>query len=108
MAHITGGGFTENIPRVLPKVLAAEIDLDAVSLPPVFEWLRETGSIAEDEMLKTFNCGIGMVCVIDPPKLDDVLACLAANGEQARAIGRLGERTGNAVVYQGKLSAGAI
>ena len=61
LAHITGGGLVENVPRVLPKHLAAEVDLGAVPVPPVFRWLAASGPVAEAEMLRTFNCGIGMV-----------------------------------------------
>src|SRR5580704_17568422 len=65
LAHITGGGFTENIPRVLPKNLAVTVDLDRVPVLPVFKWLAAAGSISETEMLRTFNCGIGMIAVLD-------------------------------------------
>src|SRR5690606_8616958 len=64
LAHITGGGFTENIPRVLPKDYAAEINLDAIDAPAVFSWLSEMGGVSQEEMLRTFNCGIGMVIVV--------------------------------------------
>ena len=66
LAHITGGGFTENIPRVLPEGLGVRVDLARVPLPPVFRWLAATGGIAEQEMLRTFNCGVGMVVVVAP------------------------------------------
>ena len=66
LAHITGGGFPDNIPRVLPKSLGARIDLARIPVPPVFQWLAKTGNIAEKEMLRTFNCGIGMIAVVEP------------------------------------------
>ena len=65
LAHITGGGFPDNVPRVLPEGLAAAIDLSRVAVPPVFRWLAARGGIAEAEMLRTFNCGIGMIAVVD-------------------------------------------
>ena len=64
LAHITGGGLTENLPRILPEGAGAEVDLGAWELPAVFGWLREQGGVADAEMLKTFNCGIGMVAVV--------------------------------------------
>jgi len=70
LAHITGGGLTENIPRVLPDDLGVSIDLDAWELPPVFNWLAAEGGIAEAEMLKTFNSGIGMVLVVSKDKAE--------------------------------------
>ncbi len=66
-AHITGGGITENLPRVLPRGVRAEVDLGSWRLPPLFAWLRELGSLSDTEMLRTFNCGIGMILVV-PPK----------------------------------------
>src|SRR5262249_46486093 len=66
LAHITGGGLTENIPRVLPRRLAAEIGLGSFALPPVFQWLQHEGKIDQSEMLRTFNCGIGMILVVAP------------------------------------------
>ena len=103
MAHITGGGFTENIPRVLPDGISARIDLDALTLPPVFGWLRETGSIAEGEMLKTFNCGVGMVVIVEASARDAVVEALESEGEAVIEMGSLVKRDGDAVVYQGTL-----
>lgn len=94
LAHITGGGLTENLPRVLPDGLAAEIDLDAWTLPPVFAWLRAAAGIADAEMLRTFNCGIGLVLVVAPDRAADIAAGLAAAGETVHALGRLGPRDG--------------
>jgi phosphoribosylamine--glycine ligase/phosphoribosylformylglycinamidine cyclo-ligase len=82
MAHITGGGFTENIPRVLPKGLGCFIDLDTWEHPPVFRWLMKQGYIAPAEMARTFNNGIGMVLVISESKLADVTEAIKATGER--------------------------
>jgi len=90
LAHITGGGFTENIPRVLPKGLGVRIDLAHVPVLPVFKWLATAGGIAEAEMLRTFNCGIGMVAVVAPEGADAVIGVLTRAGE---AVARLGEVT---------------
>jgi len=106
LAHITGGGFTENLPRVLPETLAAEIELETIALPPVFDWLQRVGNISRDEMLKTFNCGIGMVCVADEAKAEQVLQTLATMGEGAHVIGRLVRRTGDSVLYRGAFASG--
>ena len=103
LAHITGGGFPENIPRVLPPSCAALVDLGAVASPPVFGWLAKQGRIAEREMLRTFNCGIGMVIVVDPARRDAVTAALQAAGEAPVDLGRLIPREGEAVVYHGRL-----
>lgn len=104
MAHITGGGFTENIPRVLPGKLAVAIDLTAVPVPGVFSWLANAGSIAQDEMLRTFNCGIGMVVIVEAEGAADVVAALAEAGEEAVTLGKIVEREGAAVQYSGNLS----
>ncbi|MGC1847915.1 MAG: phosphoribosylformylglycinamidine cyclo-ligase, partial [Pseudolabrys sp.] len=72
MAHITGGGFPDNIPRILPKGLGARIDLTQITVPPVFQWLAREGNIAQNEMLRTFNCGIGMTVVTAPGEVDAV------------------------------------
>jgi phosphoribosylformylglycinamidine cyclo-ligase len=102
LAHITGGGLTENPPRVLPEGLACQIDLGAWTLPPVFRWLAETAAMTEAELLKTFNCGIGMMLVVDAGKADAILAQLAAMGEAPVRMGRIIEGQGG-VVYQGRL-----
>jgi phosphoribosylformylglycinamidine cyclo-ligase len=105
LAHITGGGLTENLPRVLPAGLAARIDLAAVPFLPVFEWLRQVGPVSEAEMLRTFNCGIGMVVVAAEPDAAAVRAALASAGEQVVAIGRLEERgEGVPVRFDGALA----
>jgi phosphoribosylformylglycinamidine cyclo-ligase len=105
LAHITGGGFPENIPRVLPKTLAAEVDLDAIPVKPVFRWLAATGGVAEKEMLRTFNCGIGMIAVVPADKAEAVAAILAGEGETVVTLGRMIARAEGAagVGYKGKL-----
>lgn len=94
LAHITGGGFLENIPRVLPKRAVAEIDLAAVPFPPVFAWLREVGGVAEREMLRTFNCGIGMIAVVSPRQAAAVAASLRKSGERVVTLGAIRARKG--------------
>lgn len=89
LAHITGGGLTDNTPRMLPKRLRAEFDLESWERPAVFKWLQETGDIAEDEMQRAFNCGIGMVLCVRPHDVMDVLSQLEAAGETAVVIGQL-------------------
>ena len=89
LAHITGGGLLENIPRVLPNSCAAEIQLSAWSLPAVFQWLMKTGGVAVDEMARTFNCGIGMVAVVDASAVDDVMKSLQNAGEKVFSIGQI-------------------
>jgi len=104
MAHITGGGFVDNIPRVLPDALAASVDLDAVTVPPVFAWLSKTGGVAEHEMLRTFNCGVGMIVVVSPEEVEAVTAALAAEGESVMRLGTLVPRTGEGVEFSGALA----
>lgn len=89
LAHITGGGFIDNIPRVLPKGFGVDLDLAAIMPPPVFGWLARTGGVAEHEMLRTFNCGIGMVVVVEPEMAADVTASLRAAGEIVTEIGKI-------------------
>ncbi|MBP1874501.1 phosphoribosylformylglycinamidine cyclo-ligase [Ensifer adhaerens] len=106
LAHITGGGFPENIPRVLPKHLAAEIDLDAIKAPKVFSWLAQTGGVAANEMLRTFNCGVGMIAVVPADKAQAVAAVLEAEGETVFTLGRMVARTEGAhgTIYKGSLA----
>ncbi|NVO55394.1 phosphoribosylformylglycinamidine cyclo-ligase [Rhodobacteraceae bacterium B1Z28] len=101
LAHITGGGLTENLPRVLPEGLGAEIDLNAWELPSVFGWMAETGGIAEAEMLKTFNCGIGMIVVCAEDRADELAKMLSDLGETVARIGSVMDAPG--VAYSGKL-----
>ncbi|MFI0395247.1 phosphoribosylformylglycinamidine cyclo-ligase [Paracoccus jiaweipingae] len=100
-AHITGGGITENLPRVLPKGLGADIDLGAWSLPPVFGWMAETAGIEVTEMLKTFNAGIGMILSVAADRADDLAALLAQQGETVHRLGTVTEGAG--VRYAGTL-----
>jgi phosphoribosylaminoimidazole synthetase len=106
MAHITGGGLTENVPRVLPPATAARFDLDALPVPPVFRWLAGLGHIAEAEMLRTFNCGVGMAVVVSADAADGVMRSLQASGETVVRVGRIEPRKDGAVVYDGKLDLG--
>jgi phosphoribosylformylglycinamidine cyclo-ligase len=104
LAHITGGGFPDNIPRVLPDGLGARIDLARVPVLPVFKWLASEGNIAQNEMLRTFNCGIGMIVIAAPKDAAAVTQAFTQAGETAVAIGsvvRAGRET--RVVYNGKL-----
>ena len=89
LAHITGGGLPENLPRVLPPDCAAEIDLGAFPRPAVFAWLAEVGRIAEGELLKTFNCGIGMVAVVAEAEADALADTFRREGEQVFTLGRI-------------------
>ena len=89
LAHITGGGFPDNIPRVLPKDVGARIDISRIPVPPVFKWLARTGGIAEKEMLRTFNCGIGMIAVVEARSADKVAAILKREGESVVVLGEL-------------------
>lgn len=89
LAHITGGGLTDNVPRMLPDHLRAEFDMDAWERPAVFRWLQEVGHVAEDEMQRAFNCGIGLVLCAAPDQVIDVLEALAPSGVPAHVIGQL-------------------
>ena len=102
LAHITGGGLTENLPRVLPDDMGAEINLDAWQMPPVFKWMSDVGGIAEAEMLKTFNCGIGMILVVSADQAEALTAVLEGAGETVSQIG-LVNRT-SSIQYSGTLS----
>jgi phosphoribosylformylglycinamidine cyclo-ligase len=89
LAHITGGGLSDNIPRALPDGLMAEIDLASWPLPPLFAWLQRSGGIAEAEMLKTFNCGIGMAAIVAVQDAEAVMKIFSGEGETIFPIGRL-------------------
>jgi phosphoribosylformylglycinamidine cyclo-ligase len=89
LAHITGGGFPDNIPRVLPQGLGVMLDLQRVPVPPIFRWLADVGQVAEAEMLRTFNCGVGMVAVVAPGEADAVGNALVREGETVAPIGEV-------------------
>jgi len=104
LAHITGGGFTDNIPRVLPKDLGVRIDLTKLQVLPVFKWLAQQGNIAELELLRTFNCGVGMIAIV---KSDAILQVMDVLRESGETVAHLGEvvATGDdeRVIYDGHL-----
>lgn len=100
MAHITGGGLTENLPRVLPDNLTAQIDVNSWTFPPVFQWLQQHGNIEQTEMYRTFNCGVGFVVVVPSDKADEAINLLTETGETAWKLGEIIERTGDAVTYR--------
>ena len=98
MAHITGGGITDNLPRIIPKGLGAVVDLASWQVPPLFEHLRKLGNVEQDEMMRTFNMGIGLIVVVPAEKLKKAKAVLNRANERHHIIGRIvrGERK---VVY---------
>ncbi len=106
LAHITGGGFPDNIPRVLPKNLGARIDVARIPVLPVFKWLAAAGGIAEKEMLRTFNCGIGMIAVVDARSAGEVAAILEREGERVVQLGELvaAAKGKPRVTYTGRLN----
>ena len=115
LAHITGGGLSENLPRVLPDGLAAHVDLAMWTAPAVFGWLKRAGNLDDEEMLRTFNCGIGLILVAAASQADAVLAALAAAGETPTVIGEIepgrgvkssakGKGEAEAVRYSGRLN----
>ncbi|MEI6730272.1 MAG: AIR synthase-related protein, partial [Pseudomonadota bacterium] len=99
LAHITGGGITENTPRVLPENTAARINRDAWQIPEIFNWLQTNGNVAEDEMLRTFNCGIGMILVVAANKAANLQAILKDCGETVFILGEIINRQDAAVEY---------
>jgi len=104
LAHVTGGGVPDNVPRALPKNLGVEIDLSAIPVPKVFAWLAATGGVVEAEMLRTFNCGIGMVVIVDRGKAAEVLRAFASAGENPVTLGRVvAIEAGERVSYSGRL-----
>ena len=105
LAHITGGGFPDNIPRVLPKGLGVRIELATVKVLPVFNWLATVGGIAQNEMLRTFNCGIGMIVIAAPKDADAVMRAFTRPAK--KVIAAWCAQSGEArVVYDGKLDLG--
>ena len=105
LAHITGGGLSENIPRVLPEGCSAQIDLNSFTLPKVFRWLQDQGNIEGSEMLRTFNCGIGMVAIVDSENADNCVKALNEAGENAWLLGdTVEEQDQPQVLYKGSLS----
>jgi phosphoribosylformylglycinamidine cyclo-ligase len=101
LAHITGGGLTENPPRVIPEGLACAIHLNSWTLPPVFDWLARNANMEQSELLKTFNCGIGMMLVVSADRAEALTALLQDTGE---TVVRMGEVVpGNGVIYTGRL-----
>ena len=95
MAHITGGGLTENIPRVLPENCVAQIDAQSWPLPKLFQWLQQAGNVERQEMYRTFNCGIGMVVIVPADQAEAVQAFLAEQGETMYRLGTIRERAGS-------------
>jgi phosphoribosylformylglycinamidine cyclo-ligase len=104
LAHITGGGFVDNIPRVLPENTAAKVDLSKIPVLPVFKWLAKTGGVAELEMLRTFNCGVGLIIAADAAKANDVEGALKKNSEHPIRLGEIVAHNGEPVtLFDNKL-----
>src|SRR5437016_5295289 len=104
LAHITGGGFTDNIPRVLPKHLGVGIDLARLPVLPVFKWLAKQGGIAELELLRTFNCGIGMIAIVQPDAVEQVCDIFKGSGDSVTLLGEVTKASGeHRVIYNGHL-----
>lgn len=102
IAHITGGGLTENIPRVMPQNTVATLDLSSWTMPGIFNWLQTNGNVSHSEMRKTFNCGVGMVLVTDPTQAQAIINTLERAGEKAWIAGAIAEASGEPVVqYHG-------
>ena len=95
MAHITGGGLTENIPRVLPENCVAQIDAQSWPLPKLFQWLQQAGNVEQQEMYRTFNCGIGMAVIVSAEQAEAAQAFLAEQGETVYRLGTIRERAGS-------------
>jgi phosphoribosylformylglycinamidine cyclo-ligase len=95
MAHITGGGITENVPRVIPDGLTARIDSKSWALPALFQWLQKAGNIADAEMYRVFNCGIGMAVIVSAANAEKAAAFLGEQGETVHVIGRIAAMEGD-------------
>ncbi|WP_237154648.1 phosphoribosylformylglycinamidine cyclo-ligase [Oryzibacter oryziterrae] len=105
LAHITGGGFVDNIPRVLPEKMSARINLDAVPVPAVFGWLAAVGGLDQAEMVRTFNCGVGMIVVVAPEDADKVAAVFAREGESVVRLGVMeADEAGPRTLFDGALA----
>lgn len=102
LAHITGGGLTENLPRALPEGLGAEVNLSAWALPPVIKWLSGQAGLSEAEMLKTFNCGVGMVAIVAAAEADALTSIFEAHGETVSRMGTV--IRGEGIKYSGALA----
>ncbi|WP_455477600.1 phosphoribosylformylglycinamidine cyclo-ligase [Bartonella sp. B41] len=103
LAHITGGGFLENIPRVLPLSLCAEINLSTINVPKIFSWIAGQGKIEKKEMLRTFNCGIGMVIMVAQHAAQKIMQQLEKQGETVTLLGVLTKRQNNGIILKGRL-----
>lgn len=101
LAHITGGGLTENVPRMLPQRLAAEIDVATWQLPPVFKWLKKAGNVEGAEMARAFNTGVGMIAVVAPSEVEEVIRTLEQEGETVYTVGKLVARSAEGCVLKG-------
>ncbi len=99
MAHVTGGGLTENLPRVLPETLAAVVERDTWAIPPIFRWIADGARIDDAELLRTFNCGIGFVLVLPQDHLEAARTALAATGDPGTVIGRVTRRDGGPAIH---------
>jgi phosphoribosylformylglycinamidine cyclo-ligase len=108
LSHITGGGLSENLPRVMTKDVAARVDLSAFTAPPVFEWMAGAGALNDAELLRTFNCGIGMVVIASKARAEDVISALRSAGEEPVVIGDVIPPTGEKSEAKGKGEAWAV
>lgn len=103
LAHITGGGFPDNLPRVLPDRLAVALDLAAFAPPAIFGWLADVGGVGAAEMLRTFNCGIGMVAFVAAERCAEATQTLGDNGLASIVLGEIVANEGARVVMRGRL-----
>ena len=99
MAHITGGGLTENIPRSIPKNLAVNIDTKGWELPDIFRWIKKNGNLTDMDMYRIFNCGIGMVLITDQKFSDDINKEIKKCGYKSFNIGRVTNKEKDSVIY---------
>ncbi|EJF75866.1 phosphoribosylformylglycinamidine cyclo-ligase [Bartonella alsatica] len=104
LAHITGGGFPENIPRILPSSLCAEINLSVIPVPSVCSWIAQQGKIEEEEMLRTFNCGIGMIVIVAQHAVEKITQILEIQGETVTSLGILTKHQDKRILYKGVLN----